>query len=429
MSREKQAIVVIHGIGEQQPMSTLRGFVASVSAGKKDEKVQFYSKPDELSDLYELRRLSVYARSKYVSDFFEYYWAHNLRGTKLSHLSTWALRLMWRRPGSIPKRIRWLHFFMWMLAIVYAVLLVLGVQEYLKHSEFFSLPVIGLLLGLIVHALTFLGTHYLGDAARYTYPAPDNIADRQRIRSDGVKLLKKIHESGKYDRIIVVGHSLGSVIAYDILKHLWSQYNTTHNYPMYIDQAKLDHYEKEFADDPRKWSPEKVEAFQNFQQELWTEQRSLGNPWLVSDFITLGSPLVYSSLLMASDEEELKDRITEREIPVCPPQTEGGKISYPVDYVVEGSGPREMTRTLMCLHHAAHFACTRWHNLYYQNDFVGGPLKNVLGVGIADAKVKSTSAFLNRVPFAAHTHYWGKAKGNNDALQDSIQRIHAILSK
>src|SRR5690349_9317170 len=131
MSRLRQAVVVIHGIGEQQPMSTLRGFVASVCAGKPGEKVQFYSKPDELSDLYELRRLSVYARSKYVSDFFEYYWAHNLRGTKLSHLSTWALRLMWRSPGSIPGRIRWLYFLMWGMAILYAILAYMGVQEYM----------------------------------------------------------------------------------------------------------------------------------------------------------------------------------------------------------------------------------------------------------------------------------------------------------
>lgn len=426
MSRQRQAVVVIHGIGEQQPMSTLRGFVASVCAGKSGEKVRFYSKPDELSELYELRRLSVYARSKYISDFFEYYWAHNLRGTKLSHLSTWALRLMWRSPASIPARIRWLYFFMWGVAILYAILAFMGIQEYLKHSEFFSLPVIGLLIGLVLHLFTFLGTHYLGDAARYTYPAPDNIADRQKIRSDGVKLLKKIHESGKYDRIIVVGHSLGSIIAYDILKHLWGQYNTIHNFPMYIDRSRLDEYEKIFADDPKTWSKDKMDLFHEFQEALWKEQRALGNPWLVSDFITLGSPLAYSSLLMALDKKELTDRIEEREIPICPPQTEGKKISYPVDYDIE-AGPRETHRTLMCLHHAAHFAVTRWHNLYYKNDFVGGPLKDVLGAGIADICVKSTSALLNGIPFAAHTKYWGEAKHDNTQMQESIQAIRAVL--
>lgn len=62
---------------------------------------------------------------------------------------------------------------------------------------------------------------YLGDAARYLSPSPRNISLRQQVRANGIKLLRHLHASGRYDRIVVVGHSLGSVIGYDILKHYW----------------------------------------------------------------------------------------------------------------------------------------------------------------------------------------------------------------
>src|SRR5439155_3474313 len=43
-----------------------------------------------------------------------------------------------------------------------------------------------------------------GDAARYLSPLPQNIKLRQTIRSEGLKLLRTLHDSRDYDRIIVV---------------------------------------------------------------------------------------------------------------------------------------------------------------------------------------------------------------------------------
>ena len=40
-------------------------------------------------------------------------------------------------------------------------------------------------------------------------------------------ILQKLHERG-YERIVIVGHSLGSVIGYDVLTHAWAQYHTAH---------------------------------------------------------------------------------------------------------------------------------------------------------------------------------------------------------
>lgn len=55
----KQAVLIIHGIGEQKPMDTLRGFVDAIIADPKPgEGPKFWSKPDKLSELFELRKLT-----------------------------------------------------------------------------------------------------------------------------------------------------------------------------------------------------------------------------------------------------------------------------------------------------------------------------------------------------------------------------------
>ncbi len=64
---------------------------------------------------------------------------------------------------------------------------------------------------------------YLGDCARYLRDAPDNIETRNRIRQLGLEVLDDLHRrqsngAVRYDRIVVVAHSLGSVIAYDVLR-------------------------------------------------------------------------------------------------------------------------------------------------------------------------------------------------------------------
>ncbi len=44
-AQPRQAVVFIHGIGEQRPMETLRRFVQALLPGGA-----YYSKPDEISD-------------------------------------------------------------------------------------------------------------------------------------------------------------------------------------------------------------------------------------------------------------------------------------------------------------------------------------------------------------------------------------------
>ena len=60
----KQAVVVIHGIGEQRPMDTLRAFADAVLPDVEPGKEKFWSKPDKLSDLFELRVLQSTSRDR-----------------------------------------------------------------------------------------------------------------------------------------------------------------------------------------------------------------------------------------------------------------------------------------------------------------------------------------------------------------------------
>lgn len=50
--------MLIHGIGEQRPMATLRAFVKWLLPAH-DKSDDYYSKPDQISDLYELRRIKL----------------------------------------------------------------------------------------------------------------------------------------------------------------------------------------------------------------------------------------------------------------------------------------------------------------------------------------------------------------------------------
>ena len=120
MELKKQAVVLIHGIGEQRPMETLRGFVRSLLMVKNQEKeAKFWSKPDKMSELLELRRLKTMGVQPKTS-FYEYYWAHYMEGTKLIHILRWLWRLLYRWPWNIPDKLVWIWSSVWLFLIAFA---------------------------------------------------------------------------------------------------------------------------------------------------------------------------------------------------------------------------------------------------------------------------------------------------------------------
>jgi hypothetical protein len=405
----RQAVILIHGIGEQRPMRTVRGFVAGVLGATEEGSRRVFSKPDRMSESFELRRLvAEKTRSRPMTDFYEYYWAYHMEGTKLRHLWPWFRTVLFRSPRTVPAGLRVLWTLSWVLAVGATFFLVKG-RLFQQHTLWDSSSVVGFALAGFFSVVQGFAVNFLGDAARYLSPRPGNIAIRQKIRSEGIKLLRRLHSSGDYDRIVVVGHSLGSVIGYDVLTHLWSQLNTVYGKPDKPHQRSLAAVEQMGPQLSASSRSDLVEEFQKFQRELWIEQRGLGFPWLVTDFVTLGSPLAHGAILLATERKELITRQQQRELPTCPPVQDDNHYSYLERYQF-GNAPRSMR----VLHHAGVFASTRWSNVFFPirfgllGDWVGGELRPVFGPGIRDVPV--TDGLMRFVPLLPHTYYWRGSK-------------------
>jgi hypothetical protein len=396
----KQAVLLIHGIGEQRPMDTLRGFVRSVWTN--DESVhhahahpRVFSKPDDISGSYELRRLTTTTDRRDVrTDFYEFYWAHLMEGTSLRHVTAWARRLLLRWPGNVPKQL----IGAWSLIVVVLIAVgFLALQTVLPDAyRVVTIPkwVSGVLGVLVAWVAVPVLNGIVGDAARYLDPAPANVERRQSIRAKGVEILKNLHDSQEYERIILVGHSLGTVIGYDILTYAWPAFagatEGTKRHPG-LDQLENDVASRSLD----------AGAYQARQRELLRELQKDGCRWLVTDFVTLGSPLTHAEILLAHDKNDLVSKEAERELPTCPPTLEDGRFSFPKN------------RAKRTLHHAAVFGPTRWTNLYFPcrfvllGDLIGGPLTEVFGQGIVDHSVTTTL----RGGWLSHTLYWSTSDG------------------
>ncbi|MBN1140314.1 MAG: hypothetical protein JXB25_00745 [Deltaproteobacteria bacterium] len=419
--RVRQAVVVIHGIGEQRPMDTLRGFADAVLEGKAGHAAKYRSKPDVMNKSFETRCLQAPADRQCrrpLTDFYEYYWAHHMENSKYTQVLGWLAGLMRRSPGTIPEPLRPAYCLSWGLALFTAAwwgwsLLAAGTGP-APFLEGLGKQQPALLIGLAVFLLQWIGSHlvlgYVADAARYLTPSPDNIEARNRIRREGVQLLQTLHASGKYSRIVVVGHSLGSVIGYDIIRQLWVDHRKPAvPYPQKQPELKAfrEEMEKLAAEEV---TPAKLEAFQQSQHRLWQEFRRVGIPWLITDFITLGSPLTHAQLLMADDGADLARKKNQYELPSCPPCGRED-LYYGQQYRLSEAG-KNVIRKIFLPHHGAPFACVRWTNLYFPyrrlifGDLIGGPLAPIFGNGVRDISVDPATERVPDRSLACHTRYW-----------------------
>lgn len=212
---------------------------------------------------------------------------------------------------------------------------------------------------------------------------------------------------------MVVGHSLGSVIGYELIKHYWFRVNRYLTFPE--DNVPNSVSTIEDASSLR-------EDYPNLQFECWRElgrskemdsallRRAVVPPrWLITDFVTLGSPLTYGAILLADSATDFSDKTRLRELPTCPPDrsTRDRPNGFGV-HLWHGAAGYEDNPTLI-LHHAAPFALTRWTNFFYEADPVGGPLSNILGSGIRDIPVDPTKLLDRTGRFNGlkhHTRYW-----------------------
>jgi hypothetical protein len=439
--RSRQAVVLVHGIGEQRPTGTLRGFVDGLGVGPA------WSKPDRLSDNLELRRMSVYRRGQRPTDLYELYWAHHAPESSPGQVLVWASRLLargraWR--GSPVAPFLALVGVVAALALAFAVVIAVvttwqhGVRAWLTSPPFWLTLAVALLQPLVRQVLS----RRIADAERYLTPDPANIGSRNAIRAEGVELLRRLHDAGIYDRVVVVGHSLGSVIGYDILRLFWDEAR----HPAFEKagaQPEAERFAVEFGN-PLGLHPAEVEIFQHVQHRLWREQRARGVPWLVTDFVTLGSPLAHGALILDTPDASLTRRQDDLELPTCPPMPSLDPAEVDDDRevafyrsVLRRAGQE---REVLVGNHGALFGPTRWTNLYIPvrqligGDLVGGPLAPVFGTGIRDVPVHHSGRvrpwWRRLVPLRAHTSYWApldRPARERDGTVEAVPALREVI--
>ncbi len=412
MARSRQALILIHGIGEQRPMETLRGFVDAVldqGPSTSQAEAKYYSKPDLLADNLELRRLVSAGGRDDRTDFYEFYWAHLMPTTAWGRLASWYWVLMQRRPKDVPTQVMPLYLLSW---LIFIVVIGFGLTETMRFALGYRVgseplekaPWLIIAFGSLLSATV---RSYVGDAAVYLSPSPPNIEARQKIRAAGLALLDKVVASERYDRIVIVGHSLGSVIGYDVLTFAWQRHCERlrerisaawgeGRYPQRTTTAlrAAELVAKEIRDtrNPMDDMAALAARWRRATGAVDEEQRANGDDWLVTDFVTLGSPLAHGALLLAKDRLDFERRARERELPHCPPVRElNGKFSFEHrDFDNKGRPQRAVV-----LNHAAVFAVVGWTNLYFpcrhvlKGDLVGGPIAPLFWAGVRDVPVST----------------------------------------
>jgi hypothetical protein len=422
---------MIHGMGEQIPMDTLTSFVgttwtsdpAVVDPGKPDPNTggarqgnTSWGKPDSRNKSFELRRITTETGiNGKRTDFYEYYWAHLLIGNTWAQVQPWVVSLIWRNPFKrvpAPVRLAWV-----VLVLVAAVLVGLAlwnlwnIAHEVKPAPLisFAAAIGAIAVGWVVNTLL---VPRFGDVARYVKASPPNVGQRQKIRENGVELLEALMNSrdgrGRpvYDRIIVAAHSLGTIVAYDILTHSFARCHKgfdPQKMAMTPDQPARIRLEQsvraaQLPETDADHEPLEIDRFQDDQDAARVEMNKTGNPWIVSDFVTLGSPLTHAEFLMAHSLETLHADQARRVFPTCPPVTEYDARTGQQHFTYRsgsiesiGTGGAEDQPRLP--HHAALFAYTRWTNLFsphrfvLQGDLVSGPVAPQFGAGVRDIAV------------------------------------------
>lgn len=425
--------MLIHGIGEQRPMDTLRSFMAGIGLE------HFYSKPDRLSENFELRRFSAgETSSRPPTDYYELYWAHHFDAGRLRDTLAWAARLLIRRPfwrhgPQLRAPIAVIQVTTVVLIAVLGWTLVDAVTSGGVSAGWERLRVLTASAAIIVNLVAgrFL-THYLADATRYLTPTPGNVKARNEIRAEGLRLLRELHEAGVYERVVLVGHSLGSVIGLDLLRLAWDELrHPDPALPQLANEARQ--FDQLVKSLPARPDAAQMATWQQAQHRLWRESRARGMRWLVTDFVTLGSPLAHASFLLDGRKVKFHRRQIEREYPICPPADDGG-IFYSGRYALNDGSPRNA----LVAHHGAPFAVTRWSNAYFPvrrwyGDPVGGPLAPEFGRGIRDVSVRAASRQLGtpaELFLLAHTHYWRReADPDASTTDESVKRETKALDR
>lgn len=231
------AILIVHGIGEQHPFQTLDAFTSTCwnVLEKLNGRVLFPGKHRVVSRAGWVQNYISLARKKTdrVSvDFYEYYWAHKVqRQVKLVDIVRWLVET--------SEGARKFYAENEALVVKYEGTSVDAFKKgrfrkhwYLKHLGWFMrllsifpsvVPIrVSKILSPFLKSIEKKAIDFVGDIVVYTTTDIRSkfFSVRKEVLDGAVEELRLLLEDKRYRRIIVVGHSLGSVIGFDALNRV-----------------------------------------------------------------------------------------------------------------------------------------------------------------------------------------------------------------
>ncbi len=440
-TKVRQAVVIVHGMGEQRPMDTLRRFISSALPPTPQGTDGYHSRPDRVTDSFEARRFLAprYApngqEENAQTEFYEYHWSHMMQGNRLDDMWSTARRMLlqpfWRVPSGL--RVVWALFWAGVIWTIWAF--VDGPLSAIDLSDIAGEALIRTLVGggVAAFGLTYVVTKLLPrwitksfvDVVRYVDTSPRSYDARRKIRAGMVDLLRGLHDAGRYDRIVVVAHSLGAYIAYDGIHHLWADMNKLHGGRVTSVTGSgrvpdgLQEVEKAASALGTSPSESDVKAYQDAQRDLWLGLRRQGNPWLVTDFISVGTPMYLADQLYTKNRQAFDALVARAELVTAPPRSDGAAYNN-IHGTQRWFSWKNGTRRV--LYHGAPFAVVRWTNMWFPaawgffGDWFAGPLAPLFGTGIKDIELTGNKP-KRLVPGYAHAAYFTFA---DDTDEESV---------
>lgn len=418
------AILVIHGMGQQDPFDTLDQFASTLIPVMEEEGGGLtISKCHQLlgRDTWNENYLSLVSDGRPPIDIYEYYWAHETqREITGSEVFQWLVQV-----GLLARKyyeenhnlvIRYEQTDEQPRTEAFGKRFLLGGRRVFK--KYWYLKYAGLLLRLTQVALALVDPvlgHFLpgaskplkiiggvvgrfigdkvadsfGDVVLYTTTDSKSrhYGVRQRILAGAVKKVRQLLLQTKpvqYGKIILVGHSLGSVIAYDTINRI--------NHDMNVDGA-IDH----------------------------------GMAWRLKGLVTFGSPLDKIAFFLRSRAG--KDKHIKRQI-------QANFHSFRAKDWNPGHKPPPELALVSGIYH--HLDSMVWLNFWDPKDPIGGPLDFYLVDYEIDSAGRKVDPWLptsqglpvfqgNRplkteetTPWGAHIGYWKNREMYRKILREVI---------
>jgi hypothetical protein len=240
-SRKRTAFIVIHGIGEQLPFETLDAFTANFIRHFGEVKLAhaITTRGGASGKTWQENFIQVERTNGCPIDIHEFFWAYlteekitipetvkwveqTLAATKKYYKENKELHKKYEeRRGTKRFPLARVLLMLRIAAFTLPFVKLFGVI----FSPISRLPLfmgIAKLSHAVINKFGWIVTGYLGDVAIYTTTDEKSkyYRIRQQILNESQTLVESVLDDDAYDRVIIAGHSLGSVIAYDTLDRI-----------------------------------------------------------------------------------------------------------------------------------------------------------------------------------------------------------------